>query len=319
MPKRTAKSVSAAFVIILAGIPLATMTHGETAPADGCLSAPKAETPPGSHWHYRVDHANKRNCWYLRSEGGLSQAAPQNASPVPSEPTAAKPSVADAHAELRARTEDSAAASPPAAVSPPANAQRSTPWPATPPAEAATSPATTRWPEPVASSPVPGSGGSGGTANPADNPAQAASANLPDAAAASAPADPPTPFDLGTIPGLIAAAIGALAFAGAAAALVARRRRVRLPRHRKMSRARAPMWDTTDDDRIVLEDQLPWDRDYQPRFGRSVGSTKIQSAKVQSPAKAHAAKIQAGKVQAADVRGDRRTEFPPRMPRRAAR
>jgi hypothetical protein len=313
------------------------MTHGETAPADDCLSAPKAETPPGSHWRYRVDHANKRNCWYLRSEGGLSQAATQNTSPAPSAPSAAKPSVADARAELRAQSgrEDSPAVSPPAAASSPANAPRSAPWPANPSTGAATAAPASRWPDPVASSsPVPSSGGSDGTANPADDPPQAASANLPDAAAASAPADPPTPIHLGIIPGLIAAAIGALAFAGAAAALIARRRRVRLPRHRKMSRARAPIWETTDDDRIVLEDHPPWDRDFQPRFGRSVGSTKIQPAKAQSPtraqpanahvAKAHAAKIQsgkvqAGKVQAADVRGDRRTEFPPRMPRSASR
>jgi hypothetical protein len=88
------------------------------------------------------------------------------------------------------------------------------------------------------------------------------------------------------------------------------------------------MWETTDDDRIVLEDQLPWDRDYQPRFGRSVGSTKPQAPKPQSPkpqaakvqpANVQAAKVQGTKAQAAKVHGDRRTEFPPRMPRRAAR
>jgi len=316
MPQRTAKSLSAAFVVILAGIPFATMTHGETAPSDDCLVAPKAETPPGSHWFYRVDHANKRNCWYLRAEGGQSQAVPQNTSLAPSAPSA-KPSVADAHAELRAQAsrEGGPAASPAAAASPPANIQRSTPWPATPPAEAAPAPATPRWPEPAAASPVPGSAAPA-TANPADNPPQA-SANLP--VTASAPADPPTPVHLGIFPGLIVAAIGALAFAIAVAALIARRRRVRLPRHRKMSRARAPVWEMTDDDRIVLEDPPPsHNRDYEPRFARGVGNAKLQQAKVQ-PAKVQGAKVQAGKVQAPNVRGDRRSEFPPRMPRSASR
>ncbi len=308
MPKRTAKFASAAFVIILAGIPLATMTHGETAPSDDCLSAPKAETPAGGHWHYRVDHANKRNCWYLRSEGGQSQAA-QSTSPAPS---AAKPSVADARAEFRARTsrEDSPATSPPAAVNPPANAPASAPWPATPSSEATTAAVAPRWPAPATTDPA--SNAASGTANSADNPPQAP-ANLPTAAAASASADSPEPVQHGAIPGLIAAAIGALAFAGAAAVLIARRRRVRLPRHRKMSH-RAPIWEMTDDDRIVLEDQPPsHNRDNGPRFARGVGSAKVQTAKVQ------AAKVQAPKVQPPRVQADRRPEFAPRMPRRAAR
>jgi len=321
MPKRTAKSASAAFVIILAGIPLATITHGETAPSDGCLSAPKAETPSGSHWRYRIDHANKRNCWYLRSENGQSQAAPQNASPAPS----AKPSVADAHAELRAQAgrEDGPTVSLPATASPPANAPRSAPWPANPSTGAASSagaapaPGATRWQNPAAASPVPSSGESGATANSADNPPQA-SASLATAVAASTPADAPTPARPATVPPLIAAAIAAIALAGAAAALISRRNRVRLPRHRKMSRARAPIWETTDDDRIVLEDQPPWDRDYQPRFARSVGSAKVQPPKMQ-PAKVQTARVQTGKAQAANDRGDRRTEFPPRMPRSASR
>jgi hypothetical protein len=330
MPKRTAKFASAAFVIILAGIPLATMTHGETAPPDGCLAAPKGETPPGSHWFYRVDHANKRNCWYLRSEGGQSQAAPQNASQVPSTPAAAKPSAVDAHAELRAQAsrEGGVAVSPAAAASSPANTQRSTPWPATPPVEAAPAAAAApRWPEPAATNPAPSSAAPA-AANPADNPPQATT-DLPVAAAVSAPADPPAPIHLALMPGLIVAALGAMAFAIAVTVLIARRRRVRLPRHRKTSRARAPIWEMTDDDRIVLEDQAPsHNRGYEPRFARGVGSAKIQPAKMHptkvqpakaQPAKVQGAKVQAGKVQAPNVRGDRRTDFPPRMPRSASR
>jgi hypothetical protein len=285
MPKRTAKFVSAVFVATLAITPLATVARGETATAGACLSEPKAETAPGSHWYYRIDHANKRNCWYLRSEGGQSQAAAQNTSPAP---IAAKPSVADARAEIRAQTsrEDSPAVSPPTAVSPPANTP-SAAWP-DPPGGTATAAVATRWPDPAATSPV--SNGGSGTANLSGTPPQD-SADLPNAAAASAIADSPAPLHSGAIPGLIAAAAGALAFAGAATTLIARRRRVRLPRHRKMAHTRAPIWETTDDDRIVLSDHLPsGNRDYRPRF-----------------------------AQGARVQGDRRTEFISRMPRRAPR
>src|ERR1700684_2194958 len=100
MPRRTATIMPAILVGILAGTSLSTMARGETANPDDCLSSPKAETPPGGRWRYRIDHVNKRNCWYLRQEGGgLSQALPQGSPPAP--PPAAKPSIADARAELR--------------------------------------------------------------------------------------------------------------------------------------------------------------------------------------------------------------------------
>jgi hypothetical protein len=286
MPKRTAKFVSAVFVNILAGIPLATVAHGETAPSDGCLSAPKAETPPGGHWRYRIDHANKRNCWYLRTEGsGLSQAAPQSTPQAPSSPPA-KPSVTDAHAELRARTsrEDSPA------VSPPANAPASTAWPAIPSPATATAAVATRWPEPAATNSA--SSGGSGTANPSGNPP--AAADLPKAAAASAIADSLPSAGPFTIPALIAAAVVALAFASSIAGFIFRRARTRRPRHRKMVHGRAPIWETTDDDRIFISDHPPsGNRDYRPRFARSAGSTRVKS--------------------------DRKTEFIPRTPRRAPR
>ena len=65
MPNRTAKFVSAIFASILAGTPLATISHGETVAADDCLSAPKGQTPAGGHWYYRIEHGTKRHCWYL--------------------------------------------------------------------------------------------------------------------------------------------------------------------------------------------------------------------------------------------------------------
>src|SRR3984957_18077722 len=116
MPRRTATIVPAILASTLAGMSLATMARGEPANVEDCLSSPKAETPAGSHWRYRIDHANKRNCWYLRSDGGgLAQALPQN-SPAPP-PPAAKPSISDARAEPRPQAirQDNP-------VSPPANA-----------------------------------------------------------------------------------------------------------------------------------------------------------------------------------------------------
>jgi hypothetical protein len=110
MANRTAKFVSAIFASVLAGAPLATLSHNAARAADDCLAAPKDETPEGSHWYYRIDHASKRQCWYLREEGEkLSQSAAPNSSrsAKPISPKAANPmqrSIADAHAELPAQT-----------------------------------------------------------------------------------------------------------------------------------------------------------------------------------------------------------------------
>jgi hypothetical protein len=50
MPGRTATFVSAIFASVLAGIPLATISHGATPATDDCLSAPKDQASNGSHW-----------------------------------------------------------------------------------------------------------------------------------------------------------------------------------------------------------------------------------------------------------------------------
>src|ERR1700723_1977119 len=81
MPARAAKFVSAIFAGVLAGIPLATISHGASPAADDCLSGPKDQAPQGSHWYYRIDHATKRHCWYLKGEKPSQSAA---ANPAPS-------------------------------------------------------------------------------------------------------------------------------------------------------------------------------------------------------------------------------------------
>ena len=269
MPSRAAKIVSAIFVNILAGIPLATMARGETANATDCLSSPKAETPPGSHWRYRIDHVNKRNCWYLRHEdGGLSQELPQSSPPAP--PPAAKPSIADARAELRPQAiqEDTPAVSPPTSVAGnETNSTNGSAW-------NATAAVATRWPELPPAFEMPKGGPA--TAAPTGDVTQS-SADSPAAAQSSTPfVYLSVPIRPETIPTMFAATVGALAFAGAAA-LISRRRRTRL-RRRKAHSARGPVWETTDDDRIILSDFPSSDhRDYRPRFAGGAGGATAAS------------------------------------------
>ena len=264
MPRRPANIVPAILVSILAGVSLMTMARGEPANPDDCLSSPKAETPPGSHWRYHIDHANKRNCWYLRRDGGgISQVLPQSSPATP--PPAAKPSIADARAELRPQ----AIREETPVVSPPANTAGSETSSANAPVWNATAAVATRWPDLPAAVSV-------ATAAPAAAPVVPASDATP-APADPAPSNPFTylsaPVRPEMIPIVFVAIAGALAFAGAAALMSRRRRRVRVPNARS---ARGPIWETTDDDRIVLSDYPSTDKkDYRPRFARSVGSAPV--------------------------------------------
>ena len=266
MPRRTATMVPAILAGILAGISLTTMARGEPANVEDCLPTPKAETPAGSHWRYHIDHANKRNCWYLRrDDGGVSQALPLGNPPAPA--PAAKPSIADARAELRPQAirEDTPA------VSPPPNAASNETSSANASVWNATAAVATRWPDLPAAVSVP-------TAAQAPV-APAPASDVTTSPAAPAPSIPfaylSAPVRPEMIPIVVTAIIGALAFAGAAAFMSRRRRRLSVPKARS---ARGPIWETTDDDRIVLSDYPSVDnRDYRPRFARSVGSTPAVS------------------------------------------
>jgi hypothetical protein len=106
MSKRTAKFVSAIFASLLAGTPFTTASHGATEAADSCPSRPKGAPPQGGHWYYRIDHATKRNCWYLGEEKEkLSRPAPEHSKRPTnsvSSPSSAstRRSIANARAEL---------------------------------------------------------------------------------------------------------------------------------------------------------------------------------------------------------------------------
>jgi hypothetical protein len=273
MPNRTAKSVSAIFASVLASAPLTTISHGGTVAADNCLSAPKGDTPSGSHWYYRIEHSTKRHCWYLREEGdGLSQAAPLNISPSAKPPPAraeptTQPSVVDARAELPAQTNR--------------NAEPNTAWPALAPGlgdtpravgpdkNAASTVVASRWPESsgVTSASSPRPARSNLAANVPANPVAAPVVAVPLAAADSSSKGQP-----GLIPKLFVAAVGALALFSIAASLISKFSRARRPRRAAIRARQRPVWESTDDDRIVLSDYR--EADFLPRrttFARGVG------------------------------------------------
>jgi hypothetical protein len=275
---RAAKFVSAIFASVLAGASLAGVSHDAARAADDCLAAPKDETPDGSHWHYRIDRATKRHCWYLRPEGEkLAQTAPSTSavSAKPAASNAAPPmqrSVADAHAELPAQT----------SIEPANRWDRRIPaMPASPAlgrdsaagAEAPQSVIASRWPDPSAASSAaaPQLAASQMAANiqsesPSDassksgtSPSDPAAAPPPAAAVASLAAADTTQGLPASMPMLLGVMTGALALAGITASLVLKfggaRRTVRVRRDR--------IWESTAGDGVRLSARQ--DADAVPR------------------------------------------------------
>ena len=281
MRERTAKLAAAAFVNLLAGISFATALHGETVEDDRCLSGPRGKTPAGYHWYYRFDRTEKRNCWYLRNEGGnVSQAAPQNivpptARPASQAPVRAQPSAVDAHAEVRAPVNQDYTSSLPV-TTPKEN-------PLAGPSVGNATPAviTSRWPDLSAVSPrwpsQPSASRSATTPPPdSSRPAQADATPEPLVAAASA-----VPGKPGTIMSLLVTTVSMLALAGLTAMLISARGRARRLRRGDVRHSPGPLSETTDDSRIVLSAYpAPGAGDYRPRFARKSadGRTAIDRA-----------------------------------------
>lgn len=254
MSYRTAKLASAVVAGALAGVSLIGVSCNTAQAQDSCLSAPKGVAPGGSHWFYRLDHATKRHCWYLR-DANQAQATPQdtaaapNAAPSQDDATspeadaATRRSIADAHAELQPsqtpmqpRTNAVTGAQPaaiganPAATPIDAPAANALPAP-TPDANASSSVVASRWLDPAstasqAGSQQPGSpqlaAASDTTApsNPepvvASDPSSAATA-VPLAAADTSSVTLFTPLQT-----MLMIVIGALAFAGLAGSIIFR-------------------------------------------------------------------------------------------------
>lgn len=259
MPNRTAKFVSAIFACVLSGAPLATLSPGAARAADDCLAAPKDKTPEGSHWHYRIDRATKRHCWYLREEDEKPAQTAASSSSGPANPVASKAetstqqSIANAHAELPAQT----------SIEPPRNRNAAMPADAAagynngaaPDAQAPRSVVAARWPEAAgaSSSDSPPPAMEKLAANLPANPAVAP----PDAVAAAplAAADSSSQGQPRSIAMLLSVIAGALALAGVTASLVVKFGGAQRPRRPKLRPRRGVNWETTDDDGIVLSDR----------------------------------------------------------------
>jgi hypothetical protein len=289
MPNRTAKFVSAIFASILAGALLTATSHSAPVAADNCLSAPKGETPPGSHWHYRIEHSTGRHCWYLREEGDkVSQSAPLQIAPQQAIPQKASPSALPTAPQVDAGMQrslaDARAELPPQTTR---NDGPNSPWPAiaptsndSPRANAADTNASStvvasRWPE---SSGVSSTSTLSSTSTP--RPTTKLAANVaPNSIAAPAPAvvadtaaaaDSSSQSQPSLIPRWFVAAVGPLAFGSIVASFFFKFGRSRRPRSSIRARRR-PVWEQTDDNRIALSDYPDADVvPRRPRFSRGV-------------------------------------------------
>lgn len=270
MSGRTAKFVSAIFAGVLAGIPLATIAYGATPAAEDCLSGPKDQAPDGSHWYYRIDHATKRHCWYLRGEN-LSQNAAANAAasakPVSTNAeTATQRSIEDAHAELPAQT---AIEQPKRSngLAPAIAADAST---ATPAAETAGSLVASRWPEQSATASPAGPAPTGDHSGVAAPPDSGAMPSATPAAATLAAADSSPENPSGSIQTLLLIILGALALAGLIGSAVFRFGNLRWTGRRKLLVDREAIWERANIDRRsqpvdldsgarIRRDDIPWE------------------------------------------------------------
>lgn len=221
MGNRTAKFISALVGSIIAGAPLAAVSqNAPTSPANAasdCLASPKGAAPQGQHWYYRHERATKRQCWYLRAEGGK---VTQTAQAAPDTPTA-ESAVPQPHAVQDARAEY---LTPQGAAAPKTTAQ-----PAPAPTQPAASPTAdsdaqqpavaTRWADTSTTT----------TASPTPQaaPAPVAAATQPSAKPSKSPvalaaADSGTDKPTGSLQMLLLVIGGALALAGILASIVYR-------------------------------------------------------------------------------------------------
>jgi hypothetical protein len=261
MPNRTAKFVSALFASFLAGAPLTTVSHSAAGAADECLSGPKDQTPQGRHWYYRIDHATKRHCWYLADEREpLSQTAAPNSS------ASAKPPAQDAEATMQHSVANARAELPaPTRLAPPNRNAEMAPTlaaetvvrednggAATPGAPTSRSLVASRWPDPYGAEPStnppqnkrdPGTG---------VNPASRTQPTPLLAAGQFAAADLSSQIPAYSLQVQLAALMGLLALAGIMGTVIFKFGSSQRFQPGEIRKRRGPIWESTDDDRIVL-------------------------------------------------------------------
>ena len=128
MPGRRTILPPAMFTLVLIAAS-ASQAIGAPRADDDCLAKPNGPAPEGQHWYYRIDHANKRQCWRLAEEGlPVRKAAPQTEEEPESEPAPPPRSRAPQPAAPPAPAPAPAAAAPAPAVNAFA-APPSVPWP----------------------------------------------------------------------------------------------------------------------------------------------------------------------------------------------
>ena len=300
MSNRSAKFISAIFAGILAGTNFAAVAENtakddgarETRTANSCLSGPKGPLPAGGHWYYRIDHATKRNCWYIGEEKDKSaRAAPKDsssssatsspaasdpASPVaanavsPPQNTSVRKSIADARAEfapqIRVEQEAGVNAEPRTGTAAPVTGNsQSAVAPDTP-----SSPVASRWPD--SSGVNPSSGPRLAAAEPPQSlqsqslQTNAVTAPQPTVApVALAAADSSLDKQSASMQMLLLAMAGALALAGITASLIFRFGRTRMVQPEIRGDRRA-IWDSVHTERrspsMLPDEDMPiWRRD----------------------------------------------------------
>ena len=259
MPGRTAKFVSAIFASFLAGALLATVLHGAAGAADECLSGPKGQTPHGGHWYYRIDRVTKSHCWYLADEHAPQAAALNSSASIKSLPqdpeTAMQHSVENARAELPAQTsvepQNRSSEIAPALF---ANTVRSedSDGAAAPGTSTQRSVVASRWPDPYGAEPP---------TNPAPNNrdlgtgVNRVSRTQPTSVLAAgqfAAADLSSETPLYSVQTQLAALMGVLALVSIMGIVVFKFGSSQQPQQSEIRKRRGPIWESTDDDRIVL-------------------------------------------------------------------
>ena len=258
MPNRTAKFVSAVFASLLAGAPLATVSHSAAGAVDDCLSGPKGQTPQGAHWYYHIDHATKRHCWYLADEHAPQSATPNSSASTKPVPQAAEATIQQSVANARAELPAQARIEPPnrSDVAPALSADAVRPTDnggaATPEAPSLRSVVASRWPDSYgaepSTDPLPNRPRSGIGVNPVspDQPAPVL------AAGQFATADVSSEIRPYSLQMQLAALMGVLALAGIMGTAIFKFGNSHRPQPSKIRRRRGPIWESTDDDRIVL-------------------------------------------------------------------
>jgi hypothetical protein len=70
MPRPLMFFVPAILITPLASTLATAQTSIAQPAANECKTKPNSPAPPGSHWYYRVNRTDQRQCWYLGAEGG---------------------------------------------------------------------------------------------------------------------------------------------------------------------------------------------------------------------------------------------------------